>query len=61
MNVPSDDELNTAVQNLLRGADLTTVTKREIRRQLEEMYSCDLSSKKGSINAIIDRVLMENS
>lgn len=56
---PSDAELGLAVQNLLRGADLNSVTKREVRRQLEEHYGMDLSVKKATINSAIDRTLLE--
>jgi chitin synthase len=56
--MPSDIEIDRSVQRILQDADLTTVTKREIRRQLEEQYSMDLSSRKAAINAAIDRVLL---
>jgi chitin synthase len=54
---PSDFELENAVQDLLRTADLNMVTKREVRRTLEERYAMDLTSRKTTINAAIDRVL----
>lgn len=55
---PTDIDLDRAVQNVLRGADLNSVTKREIRRQLEDQFGMDLTSRKASINAAIDRVLL---
>lgn len=55
---PSDAEIDHSVEDILREADLTTVTKREIRRQLEDHYGMDLSSRKQVINAAIDRVLL---
>ncbi|KAI6120169.1 glycosyltransferase family 2 protein [Pisolithus croceorrhizus] len=58
--VPSDADLERAVQNVLRTADLNTVTKREIRRQLEEQFGTDLTARKAMINAAIDRILLEN-
>ncbi|KAI6130624.1 glycosyltransferase family 2 protein [Pisolithus croceorrhizus] len=58
--VPSDADLEHAVQNVLRTADLNTVTKREIRRQLEEQFGTDLTARKATINAAIDRTLLEN-
>jgi len=54
---PTDLELETAVQMILRDADLNSVTKREIRRQLERQFGCDLASRKGVINAAIDKSL----
>jgi chitin synthase len=55
---PKNNDLERAVQDILRGADLNSVTKREIRRQLEDQFGMDLSSRKNSINAAIDRVLL---
>ena len=55
---PSDPELERAVQDILRSADLNTITKREVRRTLEEQFGMDLTVKKSFINGIIDRVLM---
>ncbi|KZT19143.1 glycosyltransferase family 2 protein [Neolentinus lepideus HHB14362 ss-1] len=54
---PSDAELERAVQNILKGADLNTITKREIRRRLEEQFGVDLTARKGVINAAIEREL----
>jgi chitin synthase len=59
--VPSDTELDHEVHEILRTADLNSVTKREIRRQLEERFGMDLTSRKGTINAAIDRVLLRQA
>ena len=58
---PSDLEIDQSVTRLLEHADLTTVTKREIRRQLEAQFGMDLSSRKAAINAAIDRVLLSRA
>lgn len=58
---PSDADLERAVQDVLRSADLNSVTKREIRRQLEEHFGMDLTSRKATINAAIDRVLLSHA
>ncbi|KAF9442722.1 glycosyltransferase family 2 protein [Macrolepiota fuliginosa MF-IS2] len=58
---PPDAEIERAVQEVLRTADLNTVTKREIRRQLEEMFGMDLTSRKATINAVIDRILLSQA
>lgn len=55
---PSDEEVDRAVHEVLRNADLNSVTKREIRRQLEEYFGMDLTSRKAVINASIDRALL---
>lgn len=58
---PSDADIELAVDDILRDADLNTVTKREIRRRLEEQFQTDLSSRKSTVNAAIDRALMTKS
>lgn len=58
---PTNAELEQAVHNLVRGADLSTLTKRGLRNQVEEMFRCDLSSRKADLNAMIDRALLANS
>ena len=58
---PSDAELERAVQELLRDADLNMITKREIRRRLEEKFNMDLNSRKAAINGAIDRVLLSHA
>ncbi|CAL1709779.1 unnamed protein product [Somion occarium] len=55
---PTDAELDQAVEMILREADLNTITKREIRRQLEDYFHMDLSSRKHAIGVAIDRVLV---
>ncbi len=59
--LPSDADIDRAVEIVLRDADLTVVTKREIRRKLEDYFGTDLSSRKHAINAAIDRVLLARS
>ncbi|KZP20345.1 glycosyltransferase family 2 protein [Athelia psychrophila] len=58
---PTDADLDRAVQDILRSADLNTVTKREIRRKLEEFFGMDLSSRKAAINQSIDRNLLSHA
>ena len=58
---PTDVELEHSVHEILRTADLNSVTKREIRRQLEERFGMDLTSRKATINAAIDRVLLSQA
>lgn len=58
---PSDAEIDRAVQTILHGADLNSITKREIRRRLEEHFGVNLASRKASINAAIDRGLLSHA
>ncbi|KAI0725977.1 glycosyltransferase family 2 protein [Fomitopsis betulina] len=55
---PTDAELDRAVGDILRDADLATTTKREIRSRLEQRFGMDLSSRKRVVNEAIDRVLL---
>lgn len=57
--IPSDAELERAVQDVLAHADLTVSTKRAIRTKLEEMFGMDLTTRKAVINAAIDRTLLQ--
>ncbi|KAJ7164534.1 glycosyltransferase family 2 protein [Mycena filopes] len=58
---PTDVDLDRAVQEVLRNADLNSITKREIRRRLEAHFGMDLTSRKTTINASIDRVLLSHA
>jgi len=58
---PSDADLDRAVHKILRSADLNSVTKREIRRQLETLFGVELTSRKATINAAIDRGLLSRA
>ncbi|KAJ7036193.1 glycosyltransferase family 2 protein [Mycena alexandri] len=58
---PTDVDLDRAVQDVLRNADLNSITKREIRRRLEAHFGMDLTSRKTTINAAIDRVLLAHA
>jgi chitin synthase len=60
-DVPTDSDLDRAVQDILRSADLNSVTKREIRRKLEDQFGMDLSSRKAAINQSIDRILLNHA
>jgi len=57
--IPTDADLERAVQDLLQDANLTTTTKHAIRTKLEEMFGMDLSSCKVVINAAVDRTLLQ--
>ncbi|KAF9019249.1 glycosyltransferase family 2 protein [Hymenopellis radicata] len=45
---------------VLRTADLNSVTKKDLRRHLEERFGVDLTEKKARINAMVDRLLEES-
>jgi chitin synthase len=58
---PSDAEIERAVREVLANADLNTVTKKNVRHRLEEMFGLDLSHRKAAINSAIDAVLVTKS
>jgi chitin synthase len=58
---PSNAEIDRAVEEILRDADLNSITKREIRRRLEDIFGVDLTPRKSSVNAAIDRVLLSKA
>lgn len=58
---PSDHDLEIAVRDLLRDADLNTVTKRAIREKLQARFGMDLGSRKATINSIVDKVLLSQA
>jgi len=58
---PTDAELEYSVLEILRTVDFNSVTKREIRRQLEERFGMDLTARKAMINSAIDRVLLSQA
>ncbi|CCM03060.1 uncharacterized protein FIBRA_05180 [Fibroporia radiculosa] len=58
---PSSADIDAAVADILRDADLATTTKREIRSKLEQRFAMDLSSRKRDINDAIDRILLSRA
>ena len=58
---PMDSDLDCSVQSILLSVDLNSVTKREIRRKLEDHFGIDLTSRKAAINQAIDRILLSHA
>ena len=58
---PSDVDIEQGVVAILAEADLNTITKREIRRRLEERFGMNLDGRKAVINAAIDRGLLQHA
>lgn len=52
---PSDKSLRSDIGEILKDADLTTLSSKKIRKQLEEKYGIDLTDRK----AVIDKMIME--
>ncbi|KAF8688556.1 TRAFAC class myosin-kinesin ATPase superfamily Myosin family, partial [Rhizoctonia solani] len=52
---PSDPEIEKAIQDILSTADMSQVTKRSVRTQLENGFGVNLTSRKDFINSVIER------
>jgi len=55
---PTDAELTSKVHELLMGADLMKITKKQLREQLEGIYGVDLTSRRDFLSKTIDAELI---
>lgn len=53
----TDGQLESSIRRICKNADLDTLTKKGVRKQLEEEYSVGLTERKEAINRIIEKVL----
>ncbi|KAG0326006.1 hypothetical protein BGZ99_010300 [Dissophora globulifera] len=58
---PTDTELVGKIHELLKGADLMSVTKKKIRQQLEGIFRTDLSPRRDFISRAIDMELQNQN
>ncbi|EST05048.2 Cytochrome b5-like heme/steroid binding domain protein [Kalmanozyma brasiliensis GHG001] len=58
--LPSDTQIKQDIRSLIAEADLTTITKKQLRAKLEAKYGTSIESKKAFVNAEIERVLAES-
>jgi chitin synthase len=56
-NLPTDDQILREVREILATADLMTVTKKSVRRDLEHRFGCKLDLKKEFISTVTEAVL----
>ncbi|KAI9318939.1 chitin synthase-domain-containing protein [Dichotomocladium elegans] len=54
---PSNDEILVEVQRILGAADLTKITKKQVREELQHVFGVPMGGKKEYINACIENVL----
>ena len=52
-----DRELELAIRQICATADLDDLTKKKVRKQLEQQFGVDLAVRKDTINALIEKVL----
>lgn len=54
---PKNEEIMHQVQRILSTADLTKVTKKQVREELQTIFGVNMASRKDYINACIENVL----
>ncbi|KAL5108819.1 Upstream activation factor subunit spp27 [Taenia crassiceps] len=57
MAEPTDGQLNAAIKEILKDADLSVVTAKTVRKTLEDRFNIDLYDRKASIDKMIMKVL----
>lgn len=57
----TDERLENSIRSICIGADLETLTKKGVRKQLEAEYGVGLGSRKDGINRLIEKVLSGES
>ncbi|EPS36640.1 hypothetical protein H072_9862 [Dactylellina haptotyla CBS 200.50] len=60
MELPSDDALLAEIRDILKTADLMTVTKKSIKMELERRFGLSLDAKKAYINSATEAILSGN-
>ncbi|KAK6346734.1 hypothetical protein TWF696_006846 [Orbilia brochopaga] len=60
MELPSDDALLVEIRDILKTADLMTVTKKSIKAELERRFGLSLDAKKAYINSATEAILSGN-
>lgn len=56
-NLPTDEALTAEIREVLRTANLMTVTKKSIRQHLEQTFGCKLTSRRDYINYVTEAIL----
>ncbi|BCR88185.1 chitin synthase class Va [Aspergillus chevalieri] len=56
-NLPSDDALLAEIREILRTADLMSVTKKSVKLELERRFGVNLDSKRSYINSATEAIL----
>ncbi|KAJ3190616.1 hypothetical protein HK101_008533 [Irineochytrium annulatum] len=54
---PTDDDILREVRRILATANLMTVTKKQVRDELGQVFGMDLTSRKATINQFIEEIL----
>lgn len=57
--LPHDEVIRYDIRSIIAQSDLTTITKRQLRNQLQDRYGCPIEEKKAYINAQIEAALRD--
>lgn len=57
--LPHDEVIRHDIRSIIAESDLTTITKRQLRNQLQDKYGCPIDEKKAYINAQIEAALRD--
>ncbi len=57
---PSDEALEIAVNEILKGCDIASMTLKAIKQQLEERFDCPLPESKSIIRSCLERFMDTN-
>ncbi|WFD27478.1 chitin synthase [Malassezia nana] len=57
--LPPNEVLRHDIRQIIASGDLTSMTKRQVRAQLQDLYGCSLHEKKAYINAQIEAALRD--
>ncbi|GAA5807288.1 hypothetical protein MFLAVUS_000645 [Mucor flavus] len=58
---PKNEEIMIQVQRILSTADLTKVTKKQVREELQTIFGVSMASRKDYINACIENILQNRA
>jgi chitin synthase len=56
-NLPSDDALLAEIREILRSADLMTITKKSVKMELERRFGCNMDAKRAFIGSATEAIL----
>jgi chitin synthase len=56
---PSNEDILHQVQRILSTADLTQITKKQVREQLQTIFGAPMAHRKDYINTCIENILQD--
>ncbi|KAJ1860019.1 hypothetical protein LPJ78_005957, partial [Coemansia sp. RSA 989] len=56
-HMPSDQAISAAIASILESSDLSTITMKQVRDELDRIFNMDLSSRREFINYTVQSML----